>query len=1089
MRHLLLLTLIFNLIIGYAQQSKLPITNIGTDEYGKKQSIQNWDVAQDSRGLIYVGNQHSVLEYDGQEWRPILVSKNNYVKAVSSDSSGVIFIGTGGEFGYLVPDENGKLKYVKLSENLVFDDFVERISATSENVFFQTESKLYVYDYKEITTIAPATSFHLSASANNRFFIRQREVGLMEYVDGKLELINEGEKFKDIGVFSVMPYGTTQNQFLIATYEDGLWVYSSDKEESIKLISTDFFSPIYSSAIYGGIKTGPHQYALNTLQNGILIVNDSANVIESINQATGLAVNDVKAINFDRSGNLWCALENGIAKVDYYSPFSIYKENSGIRGTVNKIIEFKDALFVGTSEGLFKQKKNSDFNTEANFLIINKGFQVWDLIVIEDELLVGTSEGVFQFEAEKLILISSDNSRTLAFQDSLKLLTSAGKNGITFLLRKGTNWEKIIQIDKTFGLLIKSAFSNNFTNTGVDLWLGTVKNGIVKLQISKDLTYSIETFNSSNGLPNGATFPFSYNEKVLFATQEGIMRFNKNGVDELSEKKDTKNSNEIYFDTAFLDEFFTSSAVLEAQQVSDKLWLSLENKINFLNVTANTLDSVPFKTINMNRINDFFQTKKGVDWIISDEGLIRYIENENKKFETPYACLIRQIDINKDSVIFNGTFAQKSDRATPTLLLNQPKASKANFDFENNTIAFNYSALFYEQEEKMVYSHFLEGYDDEWSNWSKVNTAKFKNLAEGEYHFKVKAKNIYGLESEEAFYVFSISPPWYRSKAAYLAYFILGIFLIYLIVKLSVYSIKKKNIKLESIIKIRTKEVEEQKDELEKTHHKLAEQHKEVADSIKYAQRLQQAILPSIKEINREIENGFVLFQPKDVVSGDFYWMEKSGDNLYFASADCTGHGVPGAMVSVVCSNALDRALKEYNLTDTGEILDKVTDLVIKRFEKSGEEVKDGMDIALCCINWKTNKLQYSGANNPLWVIRKRTGEEIFSNLDLYNDTHYFIEYRATKQPVGKYADRKPFEANSIDLLKGDSLYLFTDGFADQFGGPNDKKYKYKPFKRLLLKINNASMVEQKTLLLTEFNDWKGEAEQLDDVCIIGVKV
>jgi len=283
--------------------------------------------------------------------------------------------------------------------------------------------------------------------------------------------------------------------------------------------------------------------------------------------------------------------------------------------------------------------------------------------------------------------------------------------------------------------------------------------------------------------------------------------------------------------------------------------------------------------------------------------------------------------------------------------------------------------------------------------------------------------------------------------------------------------------------------IDEQKQVIEKTHEQLEEHHKEISDSINYAKSLQKAILPSKEELYKELIDGFVLFQPKNVVSGDFYWMEKLGDQVFFAVADCTGHGVPGAMVSVVCSNALDRAVHEFGHLDTGKILDKATDIVIERFEKSGEEVRDGMDIAICALNRKTNELQYSGANNPLWIIRENDGKQQFSDKDIYTENKYFVEVKASSQPVGKYERRKPFEATTLKLNKGDVLYVFTDGFADQFGGKKGKKFKYKPFKKLLFDIVDLPMGDQKNVIFKTFNDWKGDLEQIDDVCIIGVKI
>lgn len=293
-----------------------------------------------------------------------------------------------------------------------------------------------------------------------------------------------------------------------------------------------------------------------------------------------------------------------------------------------------------------------------------------------------------------------------------------------------------------------------------------------------------------------------------------------------------------------------------------------------------------------------------------------------------------------------------------------------------------------------------------------------------------------------------------------------------------------------SIVDKSNAELTEQKNRIHIQKEQIEEKNKEVMDSIVYAKRLQQAILPSKEDMNTELKDGFVLFQPKDVVSGDFYWMYSKGNGVvYFAAADCTGHGVPGAMVSVVCSNALDRAVKEYDLIETGEILDKVTDLVIERFDKSGENVKDGMDIALCAIDFEKNTLQYSGANNPLWILKEKAENEVVEAREVANETHILKEYKATKQPVGNFPLREKFATLNVPINKGDVVYVFTDGFADQFGGIRGKKFKYKPFKKLILDNQNASMESQKEVIQNAFSAWKGDLEQIDDVCIIGVRI
>ena len=293
--------------------------------------------------------------------------------------------------------------------------------------------------------------------------------------------------------------------------------------------------------------------------------------------------------------------------------------------------------------------------------------------------------------------------------------------------------------------------------------------------------------------------------------------------------------------------------------------------------------------------------------------------------------------------------------------------------------------------------------------------------------------------------------------------FILG-FLLVAILAFVIFRSLQQNRKAKKII-------EEQKAETEHQKILLEEKNKEIIDSITYAKRLQQAILPPLSLISSHLPESFVLYKPKDIVAGDFYWFEHFNDTIFIAAADCTGHGVPGAMVSVVCSNALNRTVKEFGIKEPGEILEKVRDLVIETFEKSESEVKDGMDISLCTI--KGTEIKWSGANNPLWY---KQGEE-------------FKEIKANKQPIGKTDNAKPFTTHTLLLSKGDILYLFTDGYADQFGGPQGKKFKYKQMLELMKDNSNQAMDKQNQALTEAFTKWKSDLEQVDDVCIIGVRL
>jgi serine phosphatase RsbU (regulator of sigma subunit) len=284
--------------------------------------------------------------------------------------------------------------------------------------------------------------------------------------------------------------------------------------------------------------------------------------------------------------------------------------------------------------------------------------------------------------------------------------------------------------------------------------------------------------------------------------------------------------------------------------------------------------------------------------------------------------------------------------------------------------------------------------------------------------------------------------------------------------------LSEQNIVLEKNVTLRTKELVEEK--------KLVEQkNTEILDSIEYAKRIQTTILPPPKVVKKYLDDSFILYLPKDIVAGDFYWMESVGDWVLFAACDCTGHGVPGALVSVVCHNALNRAVKEYNKIMPAEILDCVAELVLENFS-TDDDVKDGMDASVCALNTTTGELFWAGANNPLWLIR---------HAELDSASVDIIEYKPNKQPIGKFDDRVPYTNHKIEIAKGDTIYLFTDGYADQFGGERGKKLTKAKFKEAILNMQRYNLDEQKKYLLDLHLNYKGNLGQVDDICVIGVRV
>jgi len=290
-------------------------------------------------------------------------------------------------------------------------------------------------------------------------------------------------------------------------------------------------------------------------------------------------------------------------------------------------------------------------------------------------------------------------------------------------------------------------------------------------------------------------------------------------------------------------------------------------------------------------------------------------------------------------------------------------------------------------------------------------------------------------------------------------------------------------------------EVEAQKEAVEEQKSIIEEKNNEIVDSITYAKRIQNTILPSNELITSLLPNSFVFFRPKDIVSGDFYWVDKTDDYVFFASVDCTGHGVPGALVSVVGYNGLNRVLKEYKIYEPAAMLDQLNLIVEETFSKTTDSIRDGMDIAICRLDLKNMELQFAGANNPLYIVRDKTvnhedlAEKSSRNIESEDGKYQLFEVKGDKQPIGKYDFRMPFSNHKVSLEKEDGIYIFSDGFADQFGGEKGKKFMYKPFKRLLASIANVKPVQQLDQIKNVYDSWKGDMEQIDDVCVFGVKI
>ena len=368
---------------------------------------------------------------------------------------------------------------------------------------------------------------------------------------------------------------------------------------------------------------------------------------------------------------------------------------------------------------------------------------------------------------------------------------------------------------------------------------------------------------------------------------------------------------------------------------------------------------------------------------------------------------------------------------------------------------------------------------------------EYTNLPDGNYKFVVEAKNEFGKIADSSNFEFRVLTPLYRQWWAIAIYVLLFVALVRMYFVWRMRASKKEKERLEELVKERTEEIELSKKKIEEQRDIAYKHRKEILDSISYAQKIQQAVLPSSQLADDILLEHFIFYRPRDIVSGDFYWMKKLNNFVAVVAADCTGHGVPGAFMSMLGSSFLNEIVTRRSLDSAAQILNRLRAKVKKSLHQEGKEgeQKDGMDIALLIIDNETLELQYAGAYNPLYIIRPKAGVNVVDeNLDV--DSRFeLIHLKADRQPIGIHLAEKEFTNHKFQLENGDSLYSFSDGYVDQFGGETGEKFKTKRFKELLMSVQGKPMHEQKKVLEQAFVKWKRDLAQIDDVLVMGIKV
>ena len=602
-----------------------------------------------------------------------------------------------------------------------------------------------------------------------------------------------------------------------------------------------------------------------------------------------------------------------------------------------------------------------------------------------------------------------------------------------------------------------------------NLWLATYVNGLVKLS---DNISKLEFFSAESGLPTSQGIQIISDKNLLFATNNGFYKFNYNTKKFVQTGLPGDSTN--FLDYGIYRFSKAGRGFILACFDKESNW------IQYAELDSNkryVLNNIPFKRL-PDKQSDAIYYDNGIIWISCAKELYSYNPNTKRNYSLPYNALIRKVKVlsKEDTILFNGASYYKNGFNKNIVSLIQSPEQIHKLPYRFNRLVFEYSATFYEKEEDTEFSYFLEGSDDSWSLWNKKAEATYTNLREGNYTFKVKARNIYGTESTIAEYKFSIAPPWYRTILAWILYSIAFILVLWIFIRWNTRRLIAEKEELEKIVKERTAEVVAQKDEIEVQKEQISIQNEEIKSSIHYASRIQGAILTPNEQIDQIFNEYFILFLPRDIVSGDFYWVSKVGSKKICVVADCTGHGVPGGFMSMLGMSFINQIVNKGAWTQAGDILNQLRASIIHALHQTGEVggSKDGMDIAIYVIDEATNTLEFSGANNPLIHIR---GEEL-------------NHIKGDKMPIGIHMRaNESFATTTIQLEPSDCLYTFSDGYADQFGGPDQRKFMIKNLKDLLLEIHKKPMAEQHEILHKTLLDWHGDSPRIDDVVLMGVKI
>jgi DNA-binding CsgD family transcriptional regulator/ligand-binding sensor domain-containing protein len=713
---------------------------------------QNWAVAQAPNGMVYFANNDGLLEFDGQHWTTFRDVPLVY-RSLCIDNKR-IYIGTYNEIGYYEPDNSGSLKYHSLTHLIKSKtsdiDEVWRIHKTSFGIVFQSFKGIFIYDKNTIQTVLPHSKFHFSYYVNGILWIYDEVEGLMQYREGKLKRIPDGNFFAGTEIWTILP--VNDEQVIVGTAKKGLFLYDGVK---MKPWNTPVNPLLKEYQIFSGTLIQDKYYAFGTIQNGLIISDKEGKIVLEMNKVKGLQNNTVLSMCTDQDGSIWLGLDNGISVIDFNSPVT-FIQNYFDLGTGYASVRYDDRFYLGTNQGLFYINWTDFLNPlkkkESFKMMEGTEGQVWNLSIIDNTLLCAHNNGAFQIHGGKMTKISPKEGVWTFLKLNQSTMLAGTYNGLSVYVKEGNLWKYKNNIQ---------GFNEASRYMQVDkdgfIWISHWYKGVFRLKLNASMTKTdeVKLYTSKDGLPsNNSINLYQLKNDIVFTTDSGIYKFNGK-------------RNKFEVDSRY-SSFFTGKQRVDAlyQDQGDNIWYySNQHAGVFRSEEDGTYKNIasPFSTLTSRIIS--FEHINALDLknvVIGIEGgFAHYNADYFKDYLKTFPIHITDLhstDATKGSFRINSSDNKQS--VIPE------------FSFRNNTISISYAASFFE-DQQIYFQYKLNGFDDSWSEWTRMSYKEYTNLHEGTYTFSVKARNIFGTISPELNYKFEVLPPWYRSTLAWIFYAIL----------------------------------------------------------------------------------------------------------------------------------------------------------------------------------------------------------------------------------------------------------------------------------------------------------------------------